>query len=109
MVGLTEILTCNNDLDAAIAKGILEENGIRVFVRKDDCGGMEPQLQLTEGVKILVPLEDAERAGILLNHNLAQNTMNAGQSEEGSWICSNCGEIHENQFSDCWNCGSPRH
>ena len=24
------------------------------------------------------------------------------------WICSACGESHEPEFGNCWNCGSPR-
>src|SRR5262245_39077234 len=25
-----------------------------------------------------------------------------------SWVCSNCGEIIEAQFTDCWNCQTAR-
>lgn len=25
-----------------------------------------------------------------------------------SWKCTNCGERHEPQFTDCWNCGASR-
>jgi hypothetical protein len=24
------------------------------------------------------------------------------------WTCAKCGEVLEPQFSQCWNCGSPR-
>ncbi len=50
MADLEEVLICYNDLEAEIAKGTLEESGIDVFISRDDCGGMEPQLQMTEGI-----------------------------------------------------------
>jgi hypothetical protein len=25
-----------------------------------------------------------------------------------AWVCTNCGEENENQFSECWNCGRER-
>ena len=33
---------------------MLQEAGVRAFVLKDDAGGMEPQLQLTGGVRLFV-------------------------------------------------------
>jgi hypothetical protein len=37
------------------------------MVSSDDCGGMEPFLQLTNGVKLLVKEEEADRALTILN------------------------------------------
>ena len=52
----------SNEIDASIAQQVLQDSGIKAFIFKDDAGGMEPQLQLTNGVRLLVSRSDAERA-----------------------------------------------
>jgi nitrogen regulatory protein PII-like uncharacterized protein len=52
----------NNEIDAGMAQQVLQEAGMTAFVIKDDAGGMEPQLQLTTGVRLVVDCADAERA-----------------------------------------------
>jgi Putative prokaryotic signal transducing protein len=51
-----------SEIDANIAQDILRDEGIKAFVFKDDAGGMEPQLQRTNGVRLVVNRVDAERA-----------------------------------------------
>ena len=60
----------NNEIDAGMAQQVLQESGVKAFVLKDDVGGMEPQLQLTAGVRLLVSGADAERAHQLLSLDL---------------------------------------
>jgi uncharacterized protein YecE (DUF72 family) len=50
--------TFYNEYEAQIAKSKLEALGIDAMVVKDDAGGMEPQLQITEGVKVYVREDD---------------------------------------------------
>jgi hypothetical protein len=57
----------NNEIDAAMAQQVLENAGVKAFVQKDDGGGMEPQLQWTTGVRLVVNRDDAERALLLLS------------------------------------------
>ena len=52
--------------DADLAATRLQASGIPVSVSADDCGGMRPQLQLTQGVRVLVPSQFAKRASWLL-------------------------------------------
>ena len=59
--------TFNNEIEAAMAQQVLQEAGMTAFVSKDDAGGMEPQLQQTNGVRLVVNLVDARRAHKLLN------------------------------------------
>jgi len=58
--------TFNNEIEAAMAQQVLQEAGMTAFVSKDDAGGMEPQLQLTNGVRLVVNRIDARRAHKLL-------------------------------------------
>ena len=56
----------NNEVEAEMAKALLQEAGVRSFVLKDDVGGMEPQLQLSGGVRLVVNRADAEHADQIL-------------------------------------------
>jgi len=55
-----------NDLDAAMARDVLQDEGVTAFVFKDDSGGMEPHLQRTNGVSLMVNAADAQRADQIL-------------------------------------------
>jgi hypothetical protein len=46
--------------------GLLRDNGVSAIFLADDAGGQEPQLQL-QGVRVLVPPEDADLARRLLD------------------------------------------
>lgn len=56
----------NNEMDAVMAQQILQDAGVTAFVSKDDGGGMEPHLQRTMGVRLVVNRVDAERAQKIL-------------------------------------------
>ena len=58
--------TFNNEIEAGMAQQVLQEAGMTAFVFKDDAGGMEPQLQRTNGVRLVVNSIDARRAHKLL-------------------------------------------
>jgi hypothetical protein len=54
------------EMDATMAQDVLHDEGIKAFVFKDDGGGMEPHLQRTNGVRLVVQRTDAERANEIL-------------------------------------------
>lgn len=58
--------TFNNEIEAGMAQQLLQEAGMTAFVFKDDAGGMEPHLQRTNGVRLVVNRIDASRAHKLL-------------------------------------------
>jgi Putative prokaryotic signal transducing protein len=49
-------------VEAHLIVGMLEANGIGARASADDAGGLEPQWQLTGGVRVLVAPEDAGAA-----------------------------------------------
>ena len=51
--------TFNNEIEAGMAQQMLQEAGIQAFVFKHDAGGMEPHLQRTNGVRLVVNCVDA--------------------------------------------------
>ena len=58
--------TFNNEIEAGMAQQVLQEAGVTAFVFKDDAGGMEPQLQRTSGVRLVVNRADAQQAHKML-------------------------------------------
>ncbi len=56
----------SNGADAEMAQQLLEDAGVRSFLFKDDVGGMEPQLQLTGGIRLMTSNANAERAREIL-------------------------------------------
>jgi len=63
----TEVLKVfATEMDAKMARDVLNDEGIKAFVFKDDGGGMEPHLQRTRGVRLVVKPGDAERARKIL-------------------------------------------
>ena len=53
-------------IEAEMAQGILEGEGIEAIVMADDAGGAYPMLQFVRGVKLLVAAEDEARAQEIL-------------------------------------------
>ena len=62
---LVVIKTFLNRIEADLAKGALEANGIEAIIRADDAGGTRPSLW-TGGIELLVRAEDVEAASVVL-------------------------------------------
>ena len=53
-------------VEAQLIVGMLQSNGINAAVSPDDAGGFDPQLRVTQGVRVLVADEDEARARQLI-------------------------------------------
>ena len=62
----TILATYTTRRDAEMARDYLDDAGLRTFVRADDAGGMQPQLQRAHGVKLVGMRDTAPRARTLL-------------------------------------------
>ncbi len=60
------IKTFNSRMEAELARGYLESNGIKSYISSDDAGQMYPSQQLVGGVLLKVEEEDKEIALNLL-------------------------------------------
>jgi len=99
--GYTIIDTFTSSFEAEMAAKLLEASGIKAIVHTDNAGGLEPQLDLTGGVRVLVPEAEATSARAVLADMRAIDT-------GGPWTCPGCGEAIEAGFDLCWKCGTAR-
>jgi len=56
------IRTFNNEIEAEMAMSALEAAGIESVMLRDDCGGVQPAMGLTAGVRVEVSDSDADAA-----------------------------------------------
>jgi len=63
---LVTIKSFQNEIEAELAKAVLQNAGVKSFVFKDDCGGARPHMQLTIGVDLKVRSMDFARASEVL-------------------------------------------
>jgi hypothetical protein len=63
---LVVVATFPNESSSLIARAILDANDIPSMIASDGSSSMEPQLQFTQGVRVLVHEDDAEQARELL-------------------------------------------
>jgi hypothetical protein len=77
---LTTVETYGSEIEAELARGLLETAGITAFVFKDDGGGMVPSMQRWTGVRLLVTQADAAAAREILGATCAA----ADDAQEGA-------------------------
>ncbi len=58
--------TFSSRIEAEMAAGLLESEGVPAMVMADDAGGAYPALQFTRGVRLMVAAEDQYRAREIL-------------------------------------------
>jgi len=56
----------DNEVEAQMAQQMLRDAGVATFIFKDDGGGMEPHLQRTNGVRLVLNSDDAVQAQDIL-------------------------------------------
>ena len=66
MPDMVVLKTFGSRMAAELAQTILAANGIAAIVLSDDAGGMQPWLQGSLGVRLLVPHDTSIRAAWLL-------------------------------------------
>lgn len=83
-------------------RNVLEQNGIRCFIKNEQLSGALGELPFLECMPELWVLADqnAARAERLISE-LRQDS--SGRTE--AWRCPGCGEMNDAQFAACWNCG----
>jgi len=92
-------------IEATQLKTMLEGAYIRCFLRNENMMGVAgevPFAQCCPGVWIVEDEDEPLALKVLdeFRHPL--------RHRGPPWFCPQCGERHEGQFSNCWNCGTER-
>jgi hypothetical protein len=101
---MRQLYNARHVADAHFIRNLLESEGIPAIVRGEFlASGIG---ELPADVLSVWVTDDAqiERAQQLLR-DLFRNRMAADRSP---WVCPDCGEGLEGQFTDCWKCGAQR-
>lgn len=86
-----------------LLKGILDQRGIRTIVRGEFLqGGVAPVEAWVE--LFVLKMQDVPEAKKIVEEVISMQSTPEGDA----WVCPECGESIEGQFSMCWNCGAER-
>ena len=93
--------------DVAHIQNLLEQAGIRSFLKNVNLGGGLGDLPFLDCQPELWVLVDSEaaRAEIVIRDALAPPPA-ASPGSSGPWRCAQCREQNEPQFAACWSCGA---
>ena len=113
MSDLKKVYLASGPGDAHVLRGLLEAEGIQVLIRGDDFvplqGGSLFHLETRPSVWVLEDEYFARAQEIARDYaERVERNSESGEVSETGWTCSSCGELIENQFTDCWKCGSSR-
>jgi hypothetical protein len=127
---LVTLATFPSPVEAALARNVLDEAGIKAHAADDATGWAFSGM--FGGVRLLVDEADLERAGDLLDEALgeplptddeptedanddlpvsdfAENLADRSPGEDRpAWICGNCGTRVSADERRCWSCGATR-
>ena len=102
---MKRIHTSKDPLMISHLKNVLATFGIKCVMKNMDLISAAGQLPPTECWPELWVVED-EKAGSA--KAILKKTLAPLSSVKKGWVCKNCGEKIEGQFSECWNCGCDR-
>lgn len=105
---MQKVFVAQNHAEAHLVRGLLEAEGIEAEIRGEALSTLQGGLAVLElrpsvWVRGEARIAQAhERVAQFLKGEIA--TGEAAQA----WACAQCGERHEAQFTDCWQCGTAR-
>ncbi len=106
---MQEVYTANHPTDEHLVKGLLEASGIAALVRGEAVFGLRGEVPFTiDTLPTVWVLDDSAvpRARELVAEYVQRQQ--PGTPHGRPWKCPKCGEQLEPQFTDCWQCGTPR-
>lgn len=86
-------------------KNMLETEGIECLVKNDHIHTLAGEVPMVDTWPELWVADDdlADRA-----RQIVERSANQPAPGGPDWVCAQCGETHEPQFSQCWNCGADK-
>ena len=106
---MIEVYRAAHPAQAHLLRGLLGAEGIEAVVVGEygfNVRGEAPMTEETLPRVCVVNVEDAGRARAIAV-GFDRGTP-AEAPDAVSWTCSQCGELIEGQFGECWKCGASR-
>lgn len=106
LVIMIQVYTSADRLLVYHLKNILENERIATFLKNErltSAIGDIPAIECWLEIWILDHSQQEQAKAIVRQHGSPQM-----QIVGGEWTCPDCSEIHESQFTDCWQCGYSR-
>ncbi len=93
-----------NLTQAHLIRGFLDSEGIFSVVRGEHLVAIQGEVPITMDTlpSIWVNEADRETARRLIDQALQSQLIFE------DWVCPDCSETIEGQFTECWQCGAPR-
>jgi hypothetical protein len=106
---MLKVFTAQHHAEAHFVQGLLQADGLAAEVRGEALFTTLEAAAVIPGAQPEVWLLDPSRAPQAREIIQRYSQGEAGPvSEEPSWPCPVCDEIHEPQFTACWNCGTAK-
>jgi hypothetical protein len=88
--------------DNEMLKGLLEEAGIPCMIRNENLSMAMGEIPPSESPELwILNDEDYPKA-----KDLIDSWLSARPEPQGPWVCPQCSETIEGQFTSCWKCGA---
>jgi len=103
-----QVYVAADPLDAHLVTGFLESHGIEAIVRGETLFAVRGEVPMTTETlpAVWVVHEDAvAHARELIDEY--KRSREPDSDNASPWKCPTCGEQHEPQFTNCWQCGAP--
>lgn len=111
---MQHIYTARDEMDANFVQGLLRQEGIESVVQGQSLGGVWGTMPVSAESLPSVWVDDGDvaRAAPLIEAYRRTDQANADEPASAAarqtWVCANCGERVEEQFTQCWKCGHNR-
>ena len=102
---LKKVYVGADPVTAGWLESILSARGIEVDFRNRYLGGGAGELPLNECWPELWIVDDRDES---LASRIIEQALSSDTAEGESWVCGQCEERLEAQFSQCWHCGGER-
>jgi hypothetical protein len=86
-------------------KNVLQAEGIHCFLRNELLARLAGEIPFTECALELHILDESDRWRA---ERILEEWRRARPAKEDPWLCEQCGERLEGQFTTCWQCGKSR-
>ena len=106
---MLKVFVAEHQAQAHLVEDLLRSNGIEAHVVGESLLNTIPGASVIPGTSPEVWIFNPEQAESALDLVRRFSTgAPLPESSGPSWQCAKCGETLESQFSECWNCGTPK-